>query len=189
MAIADEKKRLREIAVRRRDAIDAGARAGAFDDVDFDFLGLSRPSAISGFHSVGSEADCIVLLKRLAASGHQTCLPVVLRGKPLVFRAWKPGEALSRGVLDIPVPAEDAPVVVPDIVFVPLLAFDRAGYRLGYGGGYYDRTLKALRARKRIVAVGLAFAAQEVEAVPHEKFDERLDYVLTETGVIEMVAE
>lgn len=189
MAIADEKKRLREFAARRRDEIDAAARTGAFDDADLDFLGLSRPAVISGFHSVGSEADCVALLKTLAARGHETCLPVVLRGEPLVFRAWKPGEALIRGVLNIPVPPEDAPVVVPDILFVPLLAFDRAGYRLGYGGGYYDRTLKALRARKPIVAVGLAFAAQEVEAVPREAFDERLDYVLTEKGVIEMVAE
>jgi 5-formyltetrahydrofolate cyclo-ligase len=189
MGIADEKKRLREIALRRRDEIEAAARDGAFDNADLDFLGLSGPAVISGFHSVGSEADCIALLGRLAAQGHQTCLPVVLRGEPLVFRAWKPGEALIRGVLDIPVPPEDAPVVVPDVLFVPLLAFDRTGYRVGYGGGYYDRTLNALRAQKPILAVGLAFAVQEVEAVPREAFDERLDYVLTERGVIEMVAE
>ena len=77
-------------------------------------------------------------------------------------------------------------MVEPDVLLVPLLAFDRAGYRLGYGGGYYDRTLAALRAKKRILAVGLAFAVQEVAQVPHEDFDERLDFVLTEQGVIEM---
>lgn len=186
MAIADEKKRARKIAASRRDELDAAFRERAFKGADLDFLALARPAAVAGFHSVGSEADCIAILEALAGQGHQTCLPVVRRGQPLVFRAWRPGEALIRGVLDIPIPPEEAPVVAPDVLFVPLLAFDRAGYRLGYGGGYYDRTLSALRAKKQIVAVGLAFAAQEMEAVPREDFDERLDYVLTENGVIEM---
>ena len=111
MSIGEEKKRLRTVAGQRRDRVGAGSRAAMFANADLGFLSLSAPAVVSGFHSVGSEAECIALLARFAAAGHLTCLPVVERGKPLVFRAWKPGEALSRGVLDIPVPRDDAPVV------------------------------------------------------------------------------
>ena len=91
--------------------------------------------------------------------------------------------------MDIPEPRASAPVLDPDLLFVPLAAFDRAGQRIGYGAGFYDVTLEALRARKPIVAVGVAYAAQEVEAVPREDHDERLDFILTERELIVIPAD
>jgi 5-formyltetrahydrofolate cyclo-ligase len=108
------------------------------------------------------------------------------RGKPLMMRTWHWGEELGSGVWGIREPKPEAAQVDPDIVLVPLLAFDRAGYRLGYGGGYYDLTIAGLRARKTITAVGIAFAAQEVARVPTTPRDARLDLVLTEREVIEL---
>jgi 5-formyltetrahydrofolate cyclo-ligase len=107
----------------------------------------------------------------------------------LVFRQWKPGDPLVAGKMDIPEPRASAPVLDPDLLFVPLAAFDRAGQRIGYGAGFYDVTLEALRARKPIVAVGVAYAAQEVEAVPREDHDERLDFILTERELIVIPAD
>jgi 5-formyltetrahydrofolate cyclo-ligase len=91
---------------------------------------------------------------------------------------------MDRGVWGIPEPRADKAVLVPDILIVPLLAFDRAGWRLGYGGGYYDRTLRDLRARKVVTAVGLAHEEQEVDAVPHLDYDQRLDWVLRPSGAL-----
>lgn len=188
MTLSEQKARLREEASARRDALPAGTRAAAAAAMaagGLDFLGRSVSGAVSGYHTVGSEADCLPLLARLSGEGHAVALPVVARrAAPLVFRRWRAGEALTGGVLGIPVPGDDAPLIEPDILLVPLLAFDRAGFRLGYGGGYYDRTLADLRARKRIVAIGFAYAAQEVETVPHDRLDARLDWVLTEAGAI-----
>ncbi|HMT14743.1 MAG TPA: 5-formyltetrahydrofolate cyclo-ligase [Aestuariivirga sp.] len=136
---------------------------------------------VSGFHAFGDEITVLPLLAKLAQAGWITCLPVVVKkGQPLEFRAWAPGEALVPGRWNIPQPPEGATVVEPDVLLVPLLAFDRQGYRLGYGGGFYDRTLAGLRAHKSITAIGVAFAAQEVQAVPRESFDEKLDYIMTE---------
>ena len=136
---------------------------------------------VSGFHAFGDEITVLPRRARLAEAGWITALPVVVgKGRPLEFRAWAPGEALVPGRWDIPQPPEGVRVVEPDVVLVPLLAFDRQGYRLGYGGGFYDRTLAALRAQKAITAIGVAFAGQEVQAVPRESFDARLDYVMTE---------
>jgi 5-formyltetrahydrofolate cyclo-ligase len=104
------------------------------------------------------------------------------RGQRLLFRAWAPGEPLVRGVWDIPTPHPEAELVEPDAVLVPMLAFDRLGFRLGYGGGYYDRTLRELRSQKKVVAIGVAYSAQEVSSVPHDENDARLDYLLTERG-------
>jgi 5-formyltetrahydrofolate cyclo-ligase len=110
-------------------------------------------------------------------------LPVVVRrGLPLLFRAWHPGQPLVTGSFGVPRPDKDQPELTPRVLIVPLLAFDRAGYRLGYGGGFYDRTLAALRQRKPITAIGVGYVAQELPQVPHGPMDQRLDYVLTEDG-------
>jgi 5-formyltetrahydrofolate cyclo-ligase len=111
------------------------------------------------------------------------------RGKPLLFRAWRPGDPLVKVIWGIEEPAPTCPEVEPDVLLMPLLAFDRAGYRLGYGGGFFDRTLRGLRARKAIRTIGLAFAAQEVDAVPHLDYDERIEAVLTPEGLIWLGAE
>ena len=125
-------------------------------------------------------------MRKLADAGATLALPVVAgKGKPLIMRAWSFGEPLASGVWGIREPKPEAPEVFPDILIVPLLAFDRRGHRIGYGAGYYDMTIAALRARKPVVAVGIAFAAQEIAEVPTTPRDARLDLVLTEREVID----
>jgi len=136
---------------------------------------------VSGFIPYKSEITTVPLMNRLRRQGWQTCLPVVIGPEqPLLFREWAPGDALVPGVWDIPIPLESAPEVMPDVLLVPMLAFDRRGFRLGYGGGFYDRTLDKLRALKPVVAIGVAYHAQMVEEVPIGIHDAPLDYVMTE---------
>lgn len=145
----------------------------------------SQNNVISAFHSFGTEISTFELFDKLVAEGWVTALPVVIaKNTPLVFRQWAPGETLVLGRWDIRVPPEAAPVVLPDVLLVPLLAFDRKGYRLGYGGGFYDRTLEKLRGLKKVTAIGIAYAGQEVDAVPRDDFDQRLDWIMTEKETI-----
>jgi len=147
-----------------------------------------KPGAIvAGFMPMKSEINPLPLLRKLAAAGARLALPVVAgQGKPLIMRAWAFGEPLAAGVWGIREPEPSAPAVAPDILIVPLLAFDRAGQRIGYGAGYYDLTLAASRARQAVVAIGVGFAAQEIAAVPATPRDEPLDIVLTEREVIDL---
>jgi 5-formyltetrahydrofolate cyclo-ligase len=148
-----------------------------------DFAGLKPPLVVSGFHPFKSEIDVLPLLARLTSEGWVTALPIVrAERQPLIFRQWAPGEPTVPGVWGIPMPAEEAPEVEPDILLVPLLAFDRWGYRLGYGGGFYDRTIAHLRQKKPVTAIGIGYAGQEMNLVPRGGMDQRLDYVLTEAG-------
>ncbi len=145
--------------------------------------GLVPPgAAVSGFWPMGEEIDIRPLLHALDAAGHVVALPATPpRGRPLSFHRWRPGDALRPerfGTVTV-----DGPLVVPDVLLVPLLAFDRRGHRLGYGGGYYDRTLAALRGA---LAIGCAFAAQEVDAVPAGPTDIALNAIATERGVIQI---
>jgi 5-formyltetrahydrofolate cyclo-ligase len=140
---------------------------------------------VSAFYPYRSEIDTRPLLGFLAGEGWTTCLPIVLgEGLPLEFRRWLPGEPTIKGAMNIDRPGENAPIVEPDVLIVPMLAFDARGFRLGYGGGFYDRTLAKLRAKKTIVAIGAAYAAQQVEHVPHDAHDQPLDYVMTERELI-----
>lgn len=142
-------------------------------------------SIISGFFPYQSEIDTRPLLGRLAGEGWTTALPIVIaNGQPLEFRRWLPGEPTVPGKWDIPRPPETSPLVKPDVLLVPMLAFDRAGYRLGYGGGFYDRTLELLRKEKPVVAIGVAYAAQDVDSVPHDDHDQKLDFIMTEKELI-----
>jgi 5-formyltetrahydrofolate cyclo-ligase len=139
---------------------------------------------VSAFFPYKSEIDTRPLLGKLAGEGWTTCLPIVIAlGQPLIFRRWMPGQPTAPGVWGIPQPTDDAELVEPDVLVVPMMAFDRAGFRLGYGGGFYDRTLQTLRAKKSITAIGAAYAAQEVDSVAHDSHDQALDYILTEKGV------
>jgi 5-formyltetrahydrofolate cyclo-ligase len=147
------------------------------------FVGDVAGKAVSGFLPYRSEIDVVGLLKVLTGQGAKTCLPVVVRsGAPLVFRAWGPGDQTVPGQWDIPVPLPQAEVVEPDILLVPMLAFDPKGYRLGYGGGFYDRTIERLHTIKPVVTIGVAYGAQEVHEVPRQQHDQPLDWVLTEKG-------
>jgi 5-formyltetrahydrofolate cyclo-ligase len=188
-SIVAAKRQLRDDAKARRATIPAGDRASAsarlaergLDGVP----GFSARSIISGFLAIGEEINPVPLMSALHRGGATICLPVMVgKGKPLVFRAWAPGSPLRTVVWGIREPDESAAVVAPDLLLVPLLAFDRTGTRIGYGGGFYDRTLRHLRSRKTIVTVGVAYASQEVDAVPRLDYDERLDWVLTPEGLI-----
>ena len=125
-------------------------------------------------------------MRHLAGLGAKLALPAVLaRGKSLAFRAWSPDDRLMLGPLGIPEPSPAAAEVIPDIMLVPLAAFDRQGHRIGYGAGHYDFTLEHLRKAKAIIAIGIAFAVQEIKAVPAQPHDVALDYVLTEKKVFD----
>jgi 5-formyltetrahydrofolate cyclo-ligase len=133
-----------------------------------------------------SEINPVPLMRKLADAGATLALPVVAgKGQPLIMRAWSLGEPLAAGVWGIREPKPEAPEVFPDILIVPLLAFDRRGHRIGYGAGYFDMTIAALRAGKPVVAAGIGFAAQEIAEVPTTPRDARLDLVLTEREVID----
>jgi 5-formyltetrahydrofolate cyclo-ligase len=187
--IKEEKSKLRRDAIARRDALPADVRQAAAEAIAARAFPLPiAPGAIvSGFMPLKSEINPLPLMRKLAEQGARLALPAVAgRGKALIMRAWAWGEPLASGVWGIREPEPDAAEVEPDILLVPLLAFDRAGHRVGYGAGYYDMTIARLRARKAVTAVGIAFAAQEVPAVPSTPRDERLDLVLTEHEVIDL---
>ncbi len=130
------------------------------------------------------ELDAAPLLARLNEIGCTTALPVIgARDQALMFRRWSPGDVLAEASFGTFEPAASADIVVPETVVVPLAAFDGSGNRLGYGGGYYDRTLADLRKSGNVLAVGYAYAGQEVAALPADSFDQRLDWIVTEKGV------
>ncbi|HEU4805081.1 MAG TPA: 5-formyltetrahydrofolate cyclo-ligase, partial [Nitrobacter sp.] len=147
-------------------------------------LDITSSTVVAGYAPIRGEIDPAQLMQRFAARGAALAMPAIsARNAALVFRAWKPGDALVPGAFGIFEPPVTATEVVPDIVLVPLVAFDRAGHRIGYGAGYYDRTLASLRRRKIVTAIGLAFAVQEIAQVPALPHDVRLNYVITETDL------
>ena len=144
-------------------------------------LNIPDNSLIGAYIALPHEADPHLLLKQLTMKGCTLAFPRVhAKGEPLVFHHWKPGRELIKGTYNIPEPAPDWPVAHPKILLVPLLAFDKQGHRLGYGGGFYDRTITTLKPARTI---GIAYADQEVEILPHEPHDIALDAVITENGV------
>jgi 5-formyltetrahydrofolate cyclo-ligase len=186
---ATAKAELRRQALARRDVLPAAERAQAAETIAARAFPVAvAPGVIvAGFMPMKSEINPLPLMRKLAAAGARLALPVVAgQGKPLIMRAWAFGEPLVAGVWGIREPAPAAPAVAPEILIVPLLAFDRAGQRIGYGAGYYDLTIAALRARQAVVAIGVAFAAQEIAAVPATPRDAPLDLVLTEREVIDL---
>jgi 5-formyltetrahydrofolate cyclo-ligase len=182
------KAMLRNAALAKRDAMPPDKRTAAAEIIaarPFP-LDVKRGTIISGFMPMKSEINPLPLMRKLAAAGAQLALPKIQgRGKPLMMRAYKFGDELLRGQWDIREPKPDASEVAPDILIVPLACFDRAGHRIGFGAGYYDMTITALRAKKPVTAVGIAFAAQEIPRVPATQRDARLDLVLTEREIID----
>lgn len=179
------KSHLRQQARARRAELakaipDFAARLAAHGDG----LGIAPGSLIGAYAALPGEADPHLLLQGLVAKGCMLAFPrVAAKDTPLVFHLWQPGLELKPGTFGIPEPAADWPIVHPRILLVPLLAFDARGHRLGYGGGYYDRTLEALRAKEPILAIGVAYAGQETRSIPDEHHDHLLDMVVTEQGV------
>ena len=187
--VSDLKSIVRKDALMRRDAIPAAERAQAAETIAARGFPLTiKPSTIvSGFMPLKTEINPLPLMRKLAAAGAQLALPAIAgRGNPLTMRAFKFGDELASGQWGIREPKPDAPESAPDIMLVPLLAFDRRGHRIGYGAGYYDMTIAKVRAMKPLIAAGIAFAAQEIEQVPVTPRDARLDLVLTEREVIDL---
>jgi 5-formyltetrahydrofolate cyclo-ligase len=183
-----QKAELRAAALARRDALSDAQRAAAAQAIAARGLpvAIGPGMLIAGYSPIRSEIDPIPLMRALAAQGALLALPVIAaRDRPLIFRAWSPGETLARGQFGILEPLPEATELIPDIVLVPLAAFDRLGHRIGYGAGHYDRSLAPLRAARKVVAIGVAFAAQEIEAVPMQPHDVALDYVLTEAQLLD----
>ena len=184
--VTNAKAALRERmkAVRAVASADAREAAAASVAASLPALFDRPPAVVSTYWAIGEEFNPGPLEAALRSRGHTIALPVMTgRTAPLTFRAWRPGDALVERAWGIREPRADATVVLPDVVLLPLLAFDGAGFRLGYGGGYYDRTLATLRRMKPVVAVGVGFAEQRVDVVPHLDYDQRLDFVLTPAGL------
>jgi 5-formyltetrahydrofolate cyclo-ligase len=187
-SIAELKAIIRRDAVTRRDAIPPAERAQAAETIAARAfpIAIAPGTIVSGFSPLKSEINPLPLMRKLDAAGATLALPVVQgRGKPLIMRAFAFGDALASGQWGIREPKPEAPEVAPDVLLVPLLAFDRGGRRIGYGAGYYDMTIAGFRAMKRVVAVGIAYAAQEIADVPVTERDARLDLVLTERDVLD----
>ncbi|MBO6784374.1 MAG: 5-formyltetrahydrofolate cyclo-ligase [Alphaproteobacteria bacterium] len=183
---------VRAAARANREALFSGLGAAAAAGVAARFMAepllsgeVGIGTVVAGYAPIGSELDPRTLMERIAARGSTTCLPVVVEGDaPLEFRRWAPGEELVTGAYGIPIPPPRADVVTPDLLLVPMLAFDRRGHRLGYGGGYYDRTIAGLRVAREILAVGLAFSGQLRDDIPAASHDMVLDWIVTESAAL-----
>jgi 5-formyltetrahydrofolate cyclo-ligase len=186
MTIAEQKQALRRAVLARRDALDPEFRARASTTIAELALALSDDfvrAPISIFWPMRSEVDTRPLIAGLVERAFQVCLPVVA-GDRLRFVQWRPGDGLRAAGFGLQEPLATAPAAVPTTLLVPLCAFDRRGNRLGYGKGYYDRTLEAAIAERPIITIGIAFSAQEISTVPIEPHDRPLHAVLTEAGLM-----
>ena len=183
MNIESEKIVLRKEARERRAALAASLHDFAMRIAAHDLV-LPEGTIVGGYAALPDEADPHLLLKRLHEQGHAIAFPrVAAKNAPLSFHLWRVGMELKQGAFNVPEPSPDWLQVTPRVLLVPLLAFDFEGYRLGYGGGYYDRTLAQLREKGETLAIGIAFAGQEVDSLPHDANDQRLDMVVTENGL------
>lgn len=179
--IAILKKSDRDVASIKRQNMVSSA-AGELASTHFlNTIELSASTAISLYWPIGSELDTRPLLAQLRQKNVPCLLPVVKgKNQPLIFKSWSYGDPLEKGGFGTYVPEAKALTGIPKILIVPLLAFDANGYRLGYGGGFYDRTLQNLRREEGCVAIGYAYSGQEVKNVTIDKFDQRLDWIITE---------
>jgi len=185
MTVASKKQELRPDARARRvllarDLPDFAERVAAYAGD----LALPSGAGVAGYRALPEEADPVRLLKVLGTFGHEICYPRVgTKARPLSFHVPVAQEPWLIGAFGIPEPRPDWPRADPSILLVPLLAFDADGYRLGYGGGYYDRTLAQIRAQRTVTAIGVAFAGQEIPCIPREPNDQLLDMIVTEQGI------
>jgi 5-formyltetrahydrofolate cyclo-ligase len=185
MTIAALKEGLRKEALERRAALQGRVAelSARVANIFLTHIPIPPGAVVSAYVAIGDEADPSPLIEGLRARGHRIVLPrVVGRGKPLDFHLYEPGAKLVPGGFGLSEPSRDWPVLDPDVLAVPLLAFDAHGYRIGYGAGFYDRSLSRLRAARDVLAVGYCFSIQEVAHVPHDEKDEPLDWSVTESG-------
>ena len=191
IAAFSSKAELRSSALKRRNSIEAQERADFASRLAvvgpplvLECLPSLGKPVTAVFSPIGSEPDARGLALALHAAGVRLVLPVDLsHGSALTFRGWVPGDRLAFGPLGIAEPLSDAPELEPDVLVLPLVAFDRRGHRIGYGAGNYDRTLAALRKRKQVRVIGVAYAVQEERVIPNEPHDQPVDLVLTDRNV------
>lgn len=184
MSLIDDKRTLRSAMLAWRGALGEEERRRAAAGL-LETWRREQPfgdaAVVSGFWPMREEIDIRPILIELFNEGRQLCLPVVAgKGQRLVFRAWRPGDPLEAGVFGTLQPSPRREVLEPDALIVPLLACDQEGWRLGYGGGFYDRTLAALRSARPTTALGVGFGEQHVPQVPRGPGDQRLDWLLTD---------
>jgi 5-formyltetrahydrofolate cyclo-ligase len=188
-AAAEEKARIRRAALTRRADVGEAAREAFAERLAIEGVAIARRALVRNvavFWPIGTEPDTLMLLAALDYHDFVAALPVTgAMGAPLTFRRWREGDPLVEGPMRIPEPSPRLPQVQPELMFVPAAGFDRRGYRVGYGGGFYDVTLAAMRARRLLPTVGIAFACQEVERIPEEEHDQPLDFILTENELID----
>jgi 5-formyltetrahydrofolate cyclo-ligase len=193
---SDAKSTLRRAMLERRRAAHLAQSKDAALAISGHVLTELEPNGknIAGYWPLGDEIDPRPALEALTQAGAQVALPVVAgQGQVLIFRAWKPGDELEQGPFGTMHPNARAPIVCPHVLLVPLIAFDLEGGRLGYGAGYYDRTIASFRAHRparegahlsKVTAVGLAYDIQRVDAVPADAHDQPLDAVITNSGTL-----
>jgi 5-formyltetrahydrofolate cyclo-ligase len=175
---------LRKEAMARREALARAQPGFALAIAAFaKRVAINKHTIVSGYWPMRDEADPRPLMAALAERGATLALPRAETSNPLVFHEWREGDVLHRSKFGVDEPHLSVRVVVPDVLLLPLLAFDADGHRLGYGGGHYDRTLAELRARKSICAIGVGYAGQEVLELPREPHDHPLDMIVTELGL------
>jgi len=188
MDAAPSKAHLRAAALAARDALGDKKRETAAAKIAKRGLPIeiAAGTVVSGYSPIRNEIDPAPLMLRLALAGARLALPVVnARGKSLIFRAWSPNDRLVLGSLGIPEPSPAAAELIPNIMLVPLAAFDRVGHRIGYGAGHYDHTFAYLRRSHHVTGIGLAFSVQETPVIPALSHDVALDFVLTEKDVFD----
>src|SRR5512139_3739949 len=194
LSMTDPKTDLRRHSLARRDLVsphEAHEAASAVARRGLQLVeelaaqaGLASP-VVSVYWPIRSELNTRPLIEALAARGVRVTLPVMHKVRhPLIFRDFAPGDDLVKGPYGLSEPAEEKTARDPDILFSPLAAFDRRGFRLGYGGGIYDATLSELRAKKKVTAIGVGYSCQETDHVPTEPHDQRLDFLMTERETI-----
>ncbi len=178
---------LRREALARRKSVHAVRHAGASADLARRIASelSTQGKIIAGYWPLGTEIDCVPALATLKAAGIEVALPVVAgQGQVLIFRSWAPGDILEAGPFGTMHPAQRASLVVPDIMLLPLMAFDSTGHRLGYGAGYYDRTVAALRRDRQVVIIGLAYDEQQIDTLPADSHDQKMDAVITDQRML-----
>ena len=187
-ASGSAKALLRQAALERRASVGDDAREAFQARIAIEGIKIARQAlarTVGAYWPIRGEADAQALLIALNYHEFIAALPVVVApGRPLIFRQWVSRDPLVEGPHGTVEPSHRAREVVPDVLFVPLAAFDRRGHRLGYGAGYYDQTLAELRSMKQVYAIGVGFSVQEVPEIPAEPHDQRLDFVLTENEFI-----
>ena len=193
-AVWQAKNALREYAGARRRLAHRQSGPGAGVRAADHFLAnvpVAPGAIVSGYWPIRDEFDVMPVMRRLSGAGYRCALPFVDKKRHvLIFREWRPDTVMVEGPFRIPEPTEEAAVLTPSLLLVPLLAYDSEGFRLGYGGGYYDGALADLRAADGpVLAVGMAFSEQLVERVPHGTRDQQLDWIVTERGAMLFAGE